>query len=120
MTHQAPSVLSHVRLLELQLLLPFSVHILRTCLPLQSALLDRTVTVLAIPLAQGGLQHSSVIHAWQANSNPLSCAGVTRMRNIFWIGVFASDGGDADVRGFAGFGESVVAGIKVFALLNGY
>lgn len=31
--------------------------------------------------------------------------------------VLRADGGDADVRGFAGFGKSIVAGVEVFALL---
>ena len=39
------------------------------------------------------------------------------MRNILGDGVLAADLGDAYVGGFAGFGEGVVAGVEVLALL---
>jgi hypothetical protein len=37
--------------------------------------------------------------------------------DVLGDGVFAADLGDAYVGGFAGFGESVVAGVEVFAFL---
>lgn len=37
--------------------------------------------------------------------------------DVFWEGVLRADGGDAALGGFAGFGEGVVAGVKVFAFL---
>lgn len=39
------------------------------------------------------------------------------MWDILGERVFRADRGDADVGGFAGFGESIVAGVEVFALL---
>lgn len=39
------------------------------------------------------------------------------MRDVLRDGVFAADLCDADVGGFAGFGEGVVAGVEVFAFL---
>ena len=39
------------------------------------------------------------------------------MRDVFWERVLAADGSDSTFAGFAGFGESVVARVKVFALL---
>ena len=41
------------------------------------------------------------------------------MRDVVGVGVFGADGCDACVGGFAGFGEGVVAGVEVFALLVG-
>jgi hypothetical protein len=40
------------------------------------------------------------------------------VRNLLGNGVFATDGGDTDVGGFAGFGEGVVAAVEVLALLR--
>ena len=40
------------------------------------------------------------------------------VRDVFGERVLGADLGDADVGGFAGFGEGVVAGIEVFALLR--
>jgi hypothetical protein len=39
------------------------------------------------------------------------------MRDVLRNGVFAADLGDADVRGLAGLGESVVARVEILALL---
>jgi hypothetical protein len=36
---------------------------------------------------------------------------------LIGFGVLGADGGDAGVRGFAGFGEGVVTGVEVLALL---
>ena len=41
------------------------------------------------------------------------------MRDVFGKRVLRAHGGDADVGGFAGFREGVVAGVEVFALLVG-
>jgi hypothetical protein len=41
------------------------------------------------------------------------------VRDVLGDRMLATDLGDAYVRGFAGFGEGVVAGVKVFALLCG-
>jgi hypothetical protein len=40
------------------------------------------------------------------------------VRDVLWNWVFATDLGDAYVGGFAGFGQGVVAGVEVFALLE--
>jgi len=40
------------------------------------------------------------------------------MRYILWEGMLGTDGCDANVGGFARFGECVVAGIEVFAFLE--
>lgn len=40
------------------------------------------------------------------------------MRNLLRHGVLAADGSDTNVRGFSGFGEGVVAAVKVLALLE--
>lgn len=39
------------------------------------------------------------------------------MRDVFREGMLAADGGHTAFGGFAGFGEGVVAGVEVFALL---
>lgn len=41
------------------------------------------------------------------------------MRDIFGEGVLGADVGDAGFGGFARFGEGVVAGVEVLALLGG-
>ena len=41
-----------------------------------------------------------------------------QMGDVLGRRVLAADGGDADVGGFAGFGEGVVAGVEVFTLLT--
>jgi hypothetical protein len=43
-----------------------------------------------------------------------------RVWNIFWNGVFAADGCHASIRCFAGFGESIVAGVEVLSFLKPY
>lgn len=43
--------------------------------------------------------------------------GRSEMGDVFWEGVLGADGGDAAFGCFAGFGEGVVAGVEVFALL---
>jgi hypothetical protein len=40
------------------------------------------------------------------------------VRDVFGERVLFANGGDADVAGFAGFGEGVVAAVKVFAFLR--
>jgi hypothetical protein len=40
------------------------------------------------------------------------------VRNLFGVGVLATDLGDADVAGLACLGEGVVAAVKVLALLR--
>lgn len=45
--------------------------------------------------------------------------GRSEMGDVFWERVLGADGGDAAFGCFAGFGEGVVAGIEVFALLLG-
>ena len=40
------------------------------------------------------------------------------MWDVVGFGVFGADGGHAGVGGFAGFGEGVVARVKVFALFE--
>lgn len=40
------------------------------------------------------------------------------MWNIGRLGVLSTDAGDAGVGGFAGFGQSIVAGVEVFAFLE--
>ena len=39
------------------------------------------------------------------------------MWDVFGERVLRADGGDTDVGGFASFGEGVVTGVKIFALL---
>ena len=43
--------------------------------------------------------------------------GRGQMWDVLGERVLRADGGDADVGGFAGFGEGIVAGVEVFALL---
>ena len=40
------------------------------------------------------------------------------VRDVVGFGVLGTDRGDAIVGGFAGFGHSIVAGVKVLALLE--
>lgn len=39
------------------------------------------------------------------------------MWNVFWERVLRTNGGDANVGGFASFGEGIVARVEIFALL---
>lgn len=41
------------------------------------------------------------------------------MRDVLCIGVLSADGCDTCISGFAGFGESIVAGVEVLAFLGG-
>jgi hypothetical protein len=41
------------------------------------------------------------------------------VRDLLRVGVLAANLGDADIRGFASFGEGIVAAVKVLALLEG-
>ncbi len=43
----------------------------------------------------------------------------SEMGDVLWDWMAGADAGDADIRGFAGFAEGVVARVKVFALLCG-
>jgi hypothetical protein len=45
--------------------------------------------------------------------------GRSEMGDVLWDWMAGADAGDANIRGFAGFAEGVVARIKVFALLCG-
>ena len=40
------------------------------------------------------------------------------MRNFFGLGMFSTDGSDTCVGGFACFGESIIARVKVFPFLG--
>lgn len=40
------------------------------------------------------------------------------MRDVLGAGMFSANAGHTGVRGFAGFGEGVVAAVKVFAFLH--
>ena len=40
------------------------------------------------------------------------------MWDVLGLRVFGANGGNAGVRGFTGFGESIVAGVKVLAFLE--
>ena len=45
--------------------------------------------------------------------------GRCEVGDVLWDRVAGADAGDADIRGFAGFAEGVVARVEVFALLCG-
>lgn len=69
------------------------------------------------------LYRATTLPCLQLSTIPVAAAvgsvrtGRGQMWDILGERVFRADRGDADVGGFAGFGESIVAGVEVFALL---
>jgi len=71
----------------------------------EGVLLNRAAAPMALLLTVLGLA-VVVVSRW------------CNMRDLLWHGVLATDGGDTDVRGLAGFGEGIVAAVEVLALLQ--
>jgi len=96
-----------------------SLHLINTRLPIQkAALLHRAP---CCNRSQWRAEHRLLTATNARADGPMSAilCRRARVRDVFGDGVFAADLGGADVLGFAGFGEGVVAGVEVFALLQG-
>jgi hypothetical protein len=81
----------------------------------------RLAVQACLAVEEGSLFHgaSSLLSGLSVCVGAVDGRGRGHVRDLLRVGVLAANLGDADIRGFASFGEGIVAAVKVLALLEG-